>query len=156
MLNSSIIDYSVPDHHPHGSSMMVIASQWFPGGGATDIALRSLKAVPCRIRWSGIPMFWHSKMPTGTLRIKYMTNGHQSWMFWLYFLQFRHIQTISQQLDFRCKSVPCDSFGRLPPALMERARSLVSGCIASTDIDFNCSNHRYNVYPMRPQLCDIR
>lgn len=24
--------------------MMVIASQWFPGGGATDIALRSLKA----------------------------------------------------------------------------------------------------------------
>ena len=44
MLNSSIIDYSVPDHHPRGSSMMVIASQWFPGGGATDIALRSLKA----------------------------------------------------------------------------------------------------------------
>lgn len=85
-----------------------------------------------------------------------MANGHQSSMFWLYFLHFRHIQTISQQLDFRCKSVPCVLFGRLPPALMERARSLVGGCIASTDIDFNCSNHRYNMYPMRPQLCDIR
>ena len=156
MLNSSIIDYSVPPSPTwifNDGHCKSVVSRWWCNWYRIKIPQGRYRAGSAG---RGSPWFWHSKMPTGTLRIKYMTNGHQSWMFWLYFLQFRHIQTISQQLDFRCKSVPCDSFGRLPPALMERARSLVSGCIASTDIDFNCSNHRYNVYPMRPQLCDIR
>ena len=57
--------------------MMVIASQWFPGGGATDIALRSLKA--CRAKpLVGDPHVLTFQDAIGTLRIKYMTNGHQS------------------------------------------------------------------------------